>query len=71
MADSTHPTLLIHLYKKSATTDGNDPASHEVHVNGLPLVESDGGPVVLHELKDAGDGMVEVTLTLVARRIST
>ncbi|MER7733690.1 hypothetical protein ABTX80_22620 [Streptomyces erythrochromogenes] len=53
------PILLIHLH-----------GSNEVRVNGLPLLRSEGGPVTLQEIKDAENGMVEVTLTLYARRIS-
>lgn len=51
---------------------GNEPIAlvpNEVRINGQPLCVSAEHPIKVHEIALAGEDLVVVTLTLIARRV--
>lgn len=60
---------LIEIVEK---TDGADPLviiPNEVRINGVPLLIPDGQSITVHEIDVAARDVVQVTLTLFARRV--
>ena len=53
----------------------NQPHSHivipnEVRLNGHKLLQTDDEPVIVHEVSSAGQDLLRVTVTLIARRVT-
>ena len=73
---TSHPLgAVIEIVEKGATTSDASPGDsvivpNDVRINGQSLLVSVDDPVVVHEITTRGDGVVRVTLTLLARRIS-
>lgn len=65
---------VIEIIERGKTTDdtlgGSVIIPNEIRINGHPVAAPADKPVIVHEVSMTGDELVQVTLTLFARRIS-
>jgi transcription elongation factor Elf1 len=65
---------VIEIIERGATTDDTTGGSvvmpNEIRINGHPVASPADKPVIVHEMAVTGDELVQVTLTLFARRVS-
>lgn len=75
MSDQEPRGAIIEIIEKGRATSDASPGEsvivpNDVRINGQSLLASADDPVIVHEITSRADGVVRVTLTLFARRVS-